>query len=75
MHPYSLAVALEFVAGLHLNRREPEVALHLVNRAEALAREQRITVPVQPGILRGPALAMQGATDDAISCLREALAE
>jgi predicted ATPase len=63
------------VAGLHLNRREPEVALRLVNRAEALASEQRFTIPVQPGILRGPALALQGATDDAIFCLREALAE
>jgi predicted ATPase len=29
---------------------------------------------VQPGILRGQALAMQGATDEAVSCLREALA-
>jgi predicted ATPase len=75
VHPYSLAVALEFVAGLHVNRREPEVALHLVDRAEALAREQRFTIPVQSGILRGPALAIQGATGDAISCLREALAE
>jgi predicted ATPase len=74
-HPYSLALALGFVAGLHLNRREPEVALRLVNRAEALASEQRFTIPVQPGILRGPALALQGATDDAIFCLREALAE
>src|SRR5262249_22158810 len=54
---------------------EPEAALHLVNRAEALAREQRFTIPVQSGILCGPALAMQGVTDEAISCLREALAE
>jgi predicted ATPase len=36
--------------------------------------DQRLVPPVEPGILRGTALAMQGATDEAVSCLREALA-
>jgi predicted ATPase/sugar/nucleoside kinase (ribokinase family) len=73
-HPFSLLVACRNVAGLHLSRREPELALRLVERWEAVAAEQRFVVPVQPGMLRGPALAMQGATDEAVSCLREALA-
>jgi predicted ATPase len=73
-HPFSLLVALGNVAHVHLFRREPELALCLVDRAEALAAEQRLAATVQPGILRGPALAMQGATGEAISCIREALA-
>jgi predicted ATPase len=73
-HPYSLVVAYGFVAMLHLSRREPGLALPLVERQEAVAAEQRLVPPVQPGILRGPAVAMQGATDEAVSCLREALA-
>jgi class 3 adenylate cyclase/predicted ATPase len=73
-HPYSLVVAYGFVAGLHLSRREPELALRLLERQEAVAAEQRLVPSVQPGILRGHALAMQGATDEAVSCLREALA-
>jgi predicted ATPase len=39
-----------------------------------VAGEQRFVPHAQPGILRGHALAMQGATDEAVSCLREALA-
>jgi class 3 adenylate cyclase/predicted ATPase len=74
-HPFSLHNALGYVAGLHLCRREPELALGLVDRAEALAAEQRFVSFVQPGILRGAALAMQGATDDAVSCIREALTQ
>jgi len=73
-HPFSLFLACGFVAGLHLSRREPELALRLVERQEAVTAEQRFVPTVQPGILRGPALAMQGATDEAVSCLREALA-
>ena len=74
-HPFSLYVALGFVATLHLNRREPELVLHLVDQAAALAAEQRFAERVQRGLLRGTALAMQGATDDAVRCLQEALAQ
>jgi predicted ATPase len=74
-HPFSLLRAFDHVAQLHLCRREPELALGLVDRAEALAAEQRLAAVVQPGILRGPALAMQGANDEGVSCIREALAE
>jgi class 3 adenylate cyclase/predicted ATPase len=73
-HPYSLAVAYGFVAQIHLSRREPELALRLLERQEAVAAEQRLVHTVQPGVLRGPALALQGATDEAVYCLREALA-
>jgi predicted ATPase len=73
-HPFSLLVALGNVAQLHLCRREPKLALDLMDRAETLAAEQRLAPTVQPGILRGPAQAMLGATDEAVSCIREALA-
>jgi len=73
-HPYSLSLAFGHVARLHLSRREPELALRLVERLEAVVAEQRLVPPVEPGILRGTALAMQGATDEAVSYLREALA-
>ncbi len=72
-HPHSLSLACAFVAGLHLSRREPEQALRLVGRLEEVAAEQRFVATVQPGILRGAALAMRGATDEAVWCLREAL--
>jgi class 3 adenylate cyclase/predicted ATPase len=74
-HPFSLYLALLFVAPLHLYRREPELVLHLVDQADALAAEQRFVEVVQRGLLRGTALAMQGATDDGVQCLREALAQ
>ena len=72
-HPFTLYVALGFVAELHLHRCEPELALRLVDQSEALAAEQRFVPPVQPGILRGTALAIQGATDDAVRSIREGL--
>ena len=66
------SAACGVVAGLHLSRREPELALRLLEQQEAVTAEQRL-VPSVLGVLRGPALAMQGATDEAVSCLREAL--
>jgi len=71
-HPFSLSIAFGYVAGLHLSRREPELALRLLEQQEAVTAEQRLA-PSVLGVLRGPALAMQGATDEAVSCLREAL--
>src|SRR5262249_15500381 len=72
-HPFSLYLAFGFVAELYLHRREPDLALRLVDRLEALAAEQRFAPVIQPGILRGTALTMHGATDDAVHCIREAL--
>ena len=54
-HPFTLSLALTFSAVLHLNRREPERALSLAESVEALATEQRLSLPLEPGIVHGAA--------------------
>ena len=73
-HPFSLVAAQLFVAMLHLDRREPELALQRLATAEALAAEQRLRFFVEPRFLRGAVLAAQGAFEEAVACLREGLA-
>ena len=73
-HPFSLESALLFNGVLHLDRGEPESALQLLGRAEALAAEQRLGLVVEPRFIRGAALSAQGAFEEAVACLREGLA-
>ena len=70
-HPFTLSLALTFSAVLHLNRREPEQALSRVDAVEALAAEQRLSLTLEPGMLRGAALVGQGAVEEAIVRIRE----
>jgi class 3 adenylate cyclase/tetratricopeptide (TPR) repeat protein len=70
-HPFTLSLALTFCAVLHLNRREPERALSLVETVEALVAEQRLSLPLELGIVHGAALVGQGAAEEAIARLRE----
>jgi predicted ATPase len=70
VHPFTLSLALTFSSVLHLNRREPERALHQLEAAEMLAAEQRLSLIWEAGMLRGGALAGQGADDEAIACIR-----
>ncbi len=70
-HPFTLSLALTFFAVLHLNRREPEHALSRVDAIEALAAEQRLSLTLEPGMLRGAALVGQGAVEEAIGRIRE----
>src|SRR5947209_19413851 len=70
-HPFTLSLALIFCAVLHLNRREPERALRLVEAVEALTPEQRLSLPLEPGIVHGAALVGHGAADEAIARIRE----
>jgi len=72
-HPFTLCLALTMATFLHLNRREPERALHYLDRAEQLAGEQRLSLIHEPGILRGAALIEQGATEEAVARIREAV--
>jgi class 3 adenylate cyclase len=75
-HPFSLALALQYNSMLHLNRGEPDIALHQLKRAEALAAEHRLGLMVlEPHFLRGAALTLKGELDEAIGCLREKLAD
>src|SRR5262249_23978425 len=60
-HPFSLAQALQFNSMLHLDRREPELALQRLQAAEMLAAEQRLGFVLEPQLLRGAALTLQGA--------------
>jgi class 3 adenylate cyclase/tetratricopeptide (TPR) repeat protein len=72
-HPFTLSLALTFAAMLHLNRREPERALSLVQAAEALVAEQRLSLPCEPGIVHGAALIGRGGAPEATDRIREGL--
>ena len=73
-HPFSLALALQYNSMLQLDRGEPDLALQRLEWAEALAAEQRLGLVLEPQLLRGAALIVQGALDEAVVCLREGLA-
>jgi class 3 adenylate cyclase/tetratricopeptide (TPR) repeat protein len=73
-HPMTLEVSLLYLSLLHLDRREPDLALQRLSAAETLATEQRLGLHVDPGILHGAALTEQGTFEDAVAGLRVALA-
>jgi len=73
-HPLSLEFVLVFNAMLHVDRGEPELALQRLEVAEMLVAEQRLGFVMEPRFLRGAALSAHGAFDEAVACLREALA-
>ena len=72
-HPFSLVAAHLFIAMLHLDRREPELASQRLAAAYALAAEQRLSFFVEPRLLRGAALTTQGAFEEAVACFRKGL--
>jgi tetratricopeptide (TPR) repeat protein len=72
-HPFSLVAAQLFIAMLHLDRREPELASQRLAAAYALAAEQRLSFFVEPRLLRGAALTTQGAFEEAVACFRKGL--
>jgi len=72
--PVGLEFALMFNAILHVDRGEPELGLQRLEAAEALITEQRLGFMMEPRFLRGAALIAQGAFDEAVACLRDALA-
>jgi predicted ATPase len=73
-HPLSLEFVLVFNAMLHVDRGEPELALQRLEVAEMLVAEQRLGFVMEPRFLRGAALSAQGTFDEAVACLRDALA-
>ena len=73
-HPLSIEFVLLFNAMLHVDRGEPGLALRRVEAAETLVAEQRLGFVMEPRFLRGAALCVQGAFDESVSCLRNALA-
>jgi class 3 adenylate cyclase/tetratricopeptide (TPR) repeat protein len=73
-HPFSLELALVQSADLHLLRGEPELTLQRLRAAEDLVAQQRLAFIQEPRFFRGAALALQGAREEAVACLREGLA-
>jgi predicted ATPase len=69
-HPFTLLGALCFASMLSVNRREPDLAQSHLEVAGALATEQRLAFPMEPGILHGAALLGQGAVGEAITRIR-----
>src|SRR6266478_1014757 len=55
-HPFSFAIALQYIAMVHLERGEPRLALQRLEAAETLAAEQRLSFVVEPRLLRGAIL-------------------
>jgi tetratricopeptide (TPR) repeat protein len=74
-HPFSLGTTLVMNAMFHLDRDEPELALRRLEAAEALAAEQRLSLVLEPQLLRGAILTAQGAFGEAVACLRQGLAD
>jgi class 3 adenylate cyclase/tetratricopeptide (TPR) repeat protein len=74
-HPFTLGAALVMKAMLHLDLDEPQLALQLIDAAEALAAEQRIGLVIEPQIMRGAAMTAQGAFSDGVACLRDGLTQ
>jgi predicted ATPase len=59
---------------IRLNRGEPQLALQQLEAAETLVAEQRLGYFIEPRFVRGAALSLQGACEQAVACLREGLA-
>jgi len=74
-HPFTLGASLVMNAMLHLDRDEPELALQRIEAANALAAEQRIGLVLEPHILLGAVMTAQGAYEEAVTCLRDGLAQ
>jgi predicted ATPase len=72
-HPPSLNMALSYAALLHIYRGEPQLAQDRLTAVEAVAVEQRLSVFLNPQILRGAALLLLGQVEEAIRSLRAGL--
>jgi predicted ATPase len=70
-HPFTLCLALTIATVIYLNRREPGRALHHLDSAEQLAAEQRLSLIIEPGMLRGAALVGQGEFEEAVLRMRK----
>jgi predicted ATPase len=74
-HPFTLAFALQWGGQLHRFRREEQATQERAEAVMALAREQGFVQRLAGGtVLRGWALAMQGARTEGIVEMRQGLA-
>lgn len=72
--PLSSQMALIYRAALHIDRREPELALQRVAAGEALAVEQKLAFVIDPRLMRGAALIALGVIGEAITEIQKGLA-
>src|SRR4029450_1546446 len=73
-HPFSLAYALHFAAGLHQFRREGQAVQERAEALIALSTEQGFQLYLVSGtIRRGWALAAQGQLEEEISQIRQGM--
>jgi len=72
-HAPTLIFALSYAALLHAHRCEPELILSRLGAAEVVAAEQRLSVFINPQVLRGMASFMSGEIAEAIRYLRDGL--
>jgi predicted ATPase len=74
-HPFTLGTTLLQATVFHQLRREPGMALQRAHAAEIVATEQRLGLHIDFRVLRGGALAAQGAGAEAVAIIREGLSE
>jgi predicted ATPase len=75
-HPFSIALALAYLAMLHQFRREPEAALRTAEEARGLCQEYRFDYyGAWSALVRAWAIAEQGRIEEGISAYDAALKE
>ena len=74
-HPFTLGITLPPGDRVTPVRREPGMVLQRVHAAEVVAAEQRLSLHINSRVLRGGALAAQGAGAEAVAMIREGLSE
>jgi class 3 adenylate cyclase/tetratricopeptide (TPR) repeat protein len=73
-HPFSIAIALDYLAMLHQFRREPEAALRIADEAHTLCKEYRFDYyAAWSALVRAWAIAEHGSLEDAFKAYDAAL--
>jgi class 3 adenylate cyclase/tetratricopeptide (TPR) repeat protein len=73
-HPFSIALALAYLAMLHQFRRDPESALEAAEQARAICQQYRFDYyGAWSALLRAWAIAVQGRMEEGISAYNAAL--
>jgi class 3 adenylate cyclase/predicted ATPase len=75
-HPFSIAIALDYLAMLHQFRREPEAALSIAEEARSLCVEYRFDYyGAWSALVRAWVIAEQGGLQEGLAAYRAALKE
>ena len=75
-HPFSIALALDYLAMLHQFRREPEAALETAEEARGLCQEYRFDYyGAWSALVRAWAIAEQGQIEEGVAAYDAALKE